>query len=303
MKVALLGNSQLAVSTAWGLSQSEAAREVAFVSDAASTQSRSAHLREDRPGSLRDLIEANALGATDTAISASDSLEGLAGADVVVLLPSGGQPNFRSPQAAKTTGIARVRRFVAGIQEYAADAKILVAVSPVNYIAAWIHRTLGDAQVIGLGNGAATAHLAAEIAKRVDVSVKDVSALAIGSDRETYPLPQYCRVNGITLGQLVSDSEIEDLCQTVTQRSPYTVDAGWTLVSHILQVVSAIALDKNRVMSVGTRVSAGTASVYLNVPAQVGHDGISSIVPLELTDPQREQFKRLVAESAEDQAD
>ncbi len=301
MKVVLLGNSQLAVSTAWGLSQSEVAREVAFVSDAASNKNRFVHPKEGAPGNLRDLVEANALSTSDTAISSCDSLEGLANADVVVLLPPVGQSVFRSPQASKTTGIALVRRFVTGIQEYAADAKILVAISPTNYISAWIHQTLDGGQIIGLGNGAATAHLVSEIAKRIDVSVKDVTALAIGSDQQTYPLPQYCRVNGIPLLQLMSESDIESLCEAVTQRCPYTMSGEWTLVSHILQVVSAIALDKRRVMSIGTRISAGTTSVYLNVPAQLGYDGVASIVPLELTNQQREQFRQLVGQSAEDQ--
>ncbi len=302
MKVALLGNSQLAVSTAWGLCQSEAAREVAFVSDAVSSKNRFVHPKEGVPANLRDLVEANALSTSDTAISAFDSLEGLANADVVVLLPPVGQSVFRSPQASKTTGIARVQRFVTGIQQYASDAKILVAISPTNYISAWIHQTLDGGQIIGLGNGVATAYLASEIAKRVDVSVKDVTALAIGSDQETYPLPQYCRVNGIPLAQLMSEADIESLCEAVAQRCLYTTGGEWTLVSHILQVVSAIALDKRRVMSVGTRISAGTTSVYLNVPAQVGYDGVASIVPLELTEQQREQFRKLVGQSAEDQA-
>ena len=38
MKVALLGNSQFAVSTAWGLCQSEMANEIVFVSDVTSTK-------------------------------------------------------------------------------------------------------------------------------------------------------------------------------------------------------------------------------------------------------------------------
>ena len=302
MKIVLLGNNQFAVSAAWGLCQLESAREVAFVSDATSTKNRFVHSKEAAPVSLRDLVEANALSASDTEISAHNSLEGMSGADVIVLLPPMGKSGFQSLQASKTTGIARARRFVSGIQQYAPDAKILVATSPVNYIAAWIHQTLGAGQIIGLGNGAATAHLTAEIANRVGVSVKDVMALTIGNDQETYPLPQYCRVNGIPLAQLMPETDIEYLCEAVTQRCPYITDSGYTLVSHILQVVSAIALDKNRVMSVGTRVSAGSTSVYLNVPAKIGLDGVTDIVPLALTEQQRETFKKLVVQSAADQS-
>ena len=302
MKVALLGNSQLAVSAAWGLCQSETAHEVIFVSDATSNKNRFVSSKENASGRLRDLVESNALSASDTAISFSNSLEGLSGADVVILLPPIGQSGFRSAQASKTTGIALLRRFIPGIQQYASDAKILLAIAPVNYIAAWTHEALGGGKIIGLGNGTATAHLTAEIAKRVEVSVKDVTALAIGSDWETYPLPQYCRVNGIPLAQLMSEAEIDSLSKAVSQRCPYTTQSEYTLISHILQVVSAIALDKRRVMSVGTHISAGETSVYLNVPAQIGSDGITSIVPLELEAQQREQFKKLVAQSAEDQS-
>ena len=302
MKIVLLGNNQFAISVTWGLSQLEVVREVAFVSDAASSKNRFVHSKEAAPASLRDLVEANALNASDTAISVYNSLEGLSDADVIVLLPPMGQSGFRSPQASKTTSIAFARGFVSGIQQYAPDAKILVATSPANYVAAWIYQALGTGQVIGLGNGAATAHLTAEIANRVKVSVQDVMALTIGNDQETYPLPQYCRINGIPIAQLMPDTEIERLREVVAQRCPYITGTGYTLISHILQVVSAIALDKNRVMSVGTRVSAGSTSVYLNVPAKVGFDGVTDIVPLALTEQQREQFKELVAQGAADQA-
>ena len=302
MKVALLGNSQFAVSTAWGLCQSETACEIVFVSDATSTQNRFVPSKEGAPEKLRDLVESNALSASDTIISFFNSLEGLSGADVVILLPSMGQSGFRSPQASKTTGITLAKRFVPEIRQYAADATVLVAISPANYIAAWMHQAFDGGNIIGLGNGAATAHLTAEIAKRVEVSVKDVTALTIGSDTETYPLPQYCRVNGITLAQLMPSTEIKSLCEAVSQRYIYNAQSEYTLISHILQVVSAIALDKKRVMSVGTHISAGETSVYLNVPAQIGSSGVGSIVPLELDEKQREQFKKLVTQSAVDQS-
>ena len=302
MKIVLLGNNQFAVSVAWGLCQLEPVSEVAFLSGAQSNKNRFVHPKAAVPTGLRDLVEANALSASDTKISDASSLEGLSGADVVVLLPPMGQSGFRSPQASKTTSIGLARGFVPGIQQYASDAKILVAASPANYIAAWMHQVLGTAQIIGLGNGAATAHLTTEIANRVKVSVEDVMALAIGSDQETYPLPQYCRVNGIPIAQLMPETDIEHLCEAVRQRCPYVTDSGYTMISHILQLVSTIALDRNRVMSVGTRVSAGSVSVYLNVPAKIGSDGVTDIVPLDLTNQQREQFKKLVAQSAADQS-
>ena len=116
MKIALLGNSQFAVSTAWGLCQSETeTSEIVFVSDGTSRKNRLVTSKEGTPESLRDLVASNALSASDTTISFSDSLENLSGADVILLLPSTGQSGFRSPQASKTTGLAIVKRFVPAI--------------------------------------------------------------------------------------------------------------------------------------------------------------------------------------------
>jgi len=301
MKIVLLGTSQLALSVAWALCQSESVREILFVSDVMPHANRFAQPKAGMPGNLQDLMEANALSTSDTVVSFACSVEGLSGADVIILLPPMGHTGFRAAQASKTTGIALARKFVPGIRQYAPHVKILVATLPGNHIAAWVHQALGTAHVIGLANGTATAHLTTEIAKQLGVSVKDVTALAIGNDQGTYPLPQYCRVNGIPLAQLMSETDIQGLCEAVTQRCPYTTCGQYTLVSHILQVVSAIALDKKRVMSLGTHISSGATSVYLNVPAKIGRDGVESIVPLVLTAEQRERFKQLVAQSAEEQ--
>lgn len=297
MKIVLFGNSPFAQTVAWGLGQSELASEIAFVPG---THAARTHW------DMEALAKANALSASDTAISFSATLEGLSGADIVVMLPPKGQTVFRSVQAAKTTSLALARQVAPGIKESAPDAKVLVAMSPTNYIASWMHQAIGgDARVIGLGNGASTAHLIHEIARRLGVSVKDVSALVIGNDRGMHPLPQYCRVNGIPLAQLMPDAEIEALIDGIISGSPGScsscAEGGYPLASHILQVVSAIARDKKRVMSLGTPVSAGATSVYLNVPAKIGRAGVEGIVPLALTEEQRELFKALVAQSAAEQ--
>ena len=293
MKIVLFGNSPLAQIVAWGLGQSELASEIAFVAGTHATRAR---------GNPEEFAKANALSGSDTAISFSSSVEGLSDADIVVMLPPMGQTAFRSVQAAKTTSLALARQVAPSVKELAPDAKVLVAMSPANYIAAWLHQAIGgNAQVIGLGNGAATAALIYEIAMQLGVSVKDVSALAIGNDAGTHPLPQYCRVNGIPLAQLMSADEVEQVIRSAKSCASSCAGSGYTLASHLLQVVSAIALDKKRVMSVGAPISAGVASVYLNVPAKIGSEGVEGIVPLALTEEQRELFKALVAQSAAEQ--
>lgn len=301
MKIALLGSSQLALSVAWGVCQSELAQQIVlFVDTQPGSKQGHRASRNSRPiaDGIEDITLATAMSASDTGISLTNSAEELSDSDVVVLLPATLSFGFHSAQALKTTNLSIARQIVPKVLEHTQNATILVAMPFANYISAWIHQTHGVGSVIGIANGVSTAHLKSKIASQLGLSVKDVSALAIGNDEVTYPLPQYCRVNGIPLDQLMDESDIENLSAAVAERCPYTSASEYTLASHILEVLSAISLDKKRVMSVGSLISTGTTSVFLNVPSKIGSDGIEKIIPLELTEPQREEFKQLVAQSA-----
>ena len=305
MKIALIGQSQFAFTLAWGICHSELAQDVVIF-----TGTKSGNIQRPRRATnsplttdgIEDLTHANALSASDSDVSITKDVESLTDIDVVVLIPASLPYGFHSTQALKTTNLSNARNIVPIIHESILDAIILVATPYSNYVSAWIHQTFELSNIIGIANGIATAHLKSEIAKRVGLSVKDVSALAIGNDEVTHPLPQYCRVNGIPLTQLMDEPQIQNLITDVSERCQYTSGNEFTLISHILQLISAISLDKKRVMSVGTLISTDTTSVFLNVPAKIGSNGIEGIVPLELTEPQREQFKQLIAQSATEQS-
>lgn len=305
MKIALIGQNQFAYTVAWGICHSELAQDIVIFTGTQSGKiqgTRRATKSTSTADGVEDLTHANALSASDSDVSVTNDIEDLAESDVVVLLPTSLPYGFHSTQALKTTNLSNARNIVPKIQESIQEAIILVAMPFANYVAAWIHQTYELSNLIGIANGVATAHLKSEIASRIGLSVKDVSALAIGNDEVIHPLPQYCRVNGIPLTQLMDESQIQNLITDVAKRCQYTSANEFTLTSHILQLISAISLDKKRVMSIGTLISTDTTSVFLNVPAKIGSNGIEGIVPLELTEPQREQFKQLIAQSATEQS-
>lgn len=304
MKITIIGASQIALSVAWGVCESELAQQVVFFNETQSGSklgSRTAHLQKTLNNSIEDMTLATAMNSSDTKISYTSKSDDISETDVAVFLPASLPYGFHSSQALKTTNLSHTRHIAPKIQEHIQNAIILIAMPYANYIAAWLHQNHGLNNIIGVANGVTTAHLKSEIATRLGISVKDVSALAIGNDEVTHPLTQYCRVNGIHLSQLMNESDIQSISEVVTERCPYTSSSDFTLASHILQVVSTISLDKKRVMSVGTLISTDTTSVFLNVPSKIGSNGIENIIPLELTDTQTEQFKQLVAQSAASQ--
>ncbi|MCG9126133.1 hypothetical protein JT359_00905 [Candidatus Poribacteria bacterium] len=300
MKIAIIGSRQIAQTVAWGISHTELAQKIVIYSDSQFEGKRIN--RNYRTTDIRDIILAGATSNSDTDITITDSPDKLSKSDIVLLLPAEQPVGYRSNQGLKKLNLSIIQHVIPTIHEYISNSKILVGMQNANYISAWIHHSIGSNNVIGISNGIATAQLKATIANKLRLSVKDISALAIGNDSITYPLPQYCRVNGIPLSQLLDETRVKDISNSLSDFNDNQLDSIYTLTSHILEIVSAIALDKKRVMSVGTLISTDSTSVFINVPSKIGGDGIEGIIPLELTDTQREQFTQLVAQSATDQS-
>ena len=291
MKVSILGQAHYTCSVASTICQTNIVAEVALVDE-------NQVLPRD---AIEDLREATALAGGDTILSVSANPEVLSESQVVIMLAPHARTVVRSAQAHRTANIAPVRRFTPLIKQYAPTAKVLIAASPANFLANFVHHELEaeNGQVIGLSSGMASAYLKTQIANQLTVSVSDVTALVIGNDDTIYPLPQYCRVNGIPIDQLMSDEQIGELTNGVNERHRRLIstDAFYSQSVWVSQIITAIALDKKRIMSVGTLIRSSHSAVYLSVPSKIGANGVEAIIQLELTEAQREQFTDLVAKS------
>ena len=250
---------------------------------------------------LQDLKQAAAIGGADTELRATHDWSALADSQIVILLPHTSHPI----QAQRRANVLLAQHFARHIKRHAPKARVIVAMSSACSLAFYVYRELeADAsQVIGLSGGIGCAYLKTQIAHQLSVSVQDVAVLAIGNDETIYPLPQYCRVNGVPLGELLGERQIDALTEAVqdTHKKSSTIDAPYTLASWISQIVTAIALDKKRIMCVSSLIQSSAAQVYLNVPTQIGQDGAESVLQLDLTDAQREQFTQLVTKSVKEQ--
>ncbi len=260
---------------------------------------------EDTPGPLRDTLQdlkqAIVIGGGDTELRVTQEQAALADSQIVILLPHASRPI----QAQRQANASLVQRFARHIKRHAPKARVIVSMPSACSLAFYVFRELGAeaSQVIGLSSGIGEAYLKTQIAHQLSVSVQDITVLVIGNDETIHPLPQYCRVNGIPLGELLGARQIDALTEGVRDihKKSSTMDAPYTLAAWIAQIVTAIALDKKRIMCVSSLIQSSAARVYLNVPTQIGRNGAESILQLDLTDTQREQFTQLVTKSVKEQ--
>ena len=291
MKISLLGGGSCIAPVASTICRLNLFSEVVWVDD------KLVPLRD----TLQDLKQAAAVGGVDTELRVTHDWSALADSQIVILLPHASHPI----QAQRRANALLAQHLARHIRRHAPKARVVVAMSSACLLAFYVYRELAaeSSQVIGLSGAIGCAYLKTQIAQQLSVSVQDVTVLAIGNDETIYPLPQYCRVNGIPLGELVGEEQIDVLMEAVqnTHKKSSTIDAPYTLATWISQIVTAIALDKKRIMCVSSLIQSSATQVYVNVPTQIGQDGAESVLQLDLTDAQREQFTQLVTKSVREQ--
>ena len=291
MKISLLGGGSCIAPVASTVCHLNLFSEVVWVAD------KLVPLRD----TLQDLKQAVAIGGVDTELCVTQDWSALADSQIVILLPHTSRPI----QVQRRANVSLAQHFARHIKRHAPKARIIVGMPSACLLAFYVYRELEAeaSQVIGFSGGIGSAYLKAQIARQLSVSVQDVTVLVVGNDETIYSLPQYCRVNGIPLGELLGERQIDTLMEAVqdTHKKSSTIDAPYTLATWISQIVTAIALDKKRIMCVSSLIQSSAAQVYLNVPTQIGRAGAESVLQLDLTDIQREQFTQLVAKSVKEQ--
>ena len=295
MKVSILGRGDSPLAVASEIFQSDVVSEVVLVDEA----------RGLPRGVVQELEASLAVGGHDATILVSRTFAALADSEVAILLSPSSRPDVYSGRTNRNTNLAFVRDSVKSLKQHAPQARILVAMPPANYLSHLIHREIESepGQVIGLSNIRASAYLKHRIANHFGVVATDVAALVAGNDEDVLVLPQYCRINGIPIDQLLGDAQIRDLTSGANgwHRAPVHTDNSYNLSVCLRQIVDAIGLDKKKIISVSTLVQASTSSVYLSVPAKIGSRGVEEIIKLNLTDIQGRQFKQLVSRSVANQ--
>ena len=295
MKVSILGRGDSALAAASEICRSDVISEVVLVDET----------RRLPREAAQELEASLAIGGHDATVTVSRTFAAFADSEVAILLSPLSRATSYSGQTHRNTDLAFARNSAKYLKQHAPQTRILVAMPRANLLAHLMHQELGSepGQVIGLSSIRASAYLKHQIANRFNVSATDIAALVVGNDEKVLVLPQYCRISGIPIDQLLSDAQIRDLTAGINDRHkvPTHEDSPYSLSVCLRQIIDSIGLDKKKIISVSTLIRASASSVHLSVPVKIGSRGVEEIIKLELTDKQQRQFTQLVSRSVANQ--
>ena len=181
------------------------------------------------------------------------------------------------------------------IREHAPGCIIIIVTNPLDVMThlAWNVSGFHDSRVIGMGGVLDTARYTYFLAQELNVSLRDIDALVLGSHGETMlPIASCTTVKGIPVSQFMSKDRLDAIIERTKKGGAEIVQllksgSAWHAPSaSIVVMVEAILHDSKRIMPVSAYVKGeyGITDVHIGVPVKLGSSGIEAVYEIDLTD-------------------
>jgi malate dehydrogenase len=276
---------------------------------------------EGKPAGIAlDLNQARAIEGYETkVIGAStgpngEGYEAIEGSDVVVVTAGLPRKPGMSRMDLLEVNAKIVRQVAENIKKYAPNAVVIVVSNPVDEMTALaqLATQFPKNQVFGQAGVLDTARFTNFIAEELNVPVKSVKALTLGSHGDTMvPVPSRCTVDGKPLSDLLPADKIEELVVRTRNGGAEVVallktgSAYYAPSAAAARMAKAVAEDSGEVVPVCAWVDGeyGISGVYLGVEAELGATGIRKVVEDKLTDTELAGLKEAAEAVRAKQAD
>ncbi|WP_346538289.1 malate dehydrogenase [Micromonospora sp. DPT] len=255
---------------------------------------------EGKPAGLAlDLNQSRAIEGFETKVVGvttgpnGEGYEAIEGSDVVVITAGLPRKPGMSRMDLLETNAKIVRQVAENVAKYAPNAVVIVVSNPLDEMTALAqlatqfpkNRVLGQAGMLD------TARFTNFVAEALQVPVKSVKTLTLGSHGDTMvPVPSKSTVNGKPLRDAMPAEQIEELVVKTRNGGAEVVallktgSAYYAPSAAAARMAKAVAEDSGEVMPVCAWVDGeyGIAGVYLGVEAEIGAEGVKRVVETDL---------------------
>ncbi len=253
-------------------------------------------------GKALDMSQGGRVLNYDGRVTGTKDYTDIANSDVVVV--TSGFP--RQPGMTREDLIGKNADIVSqvgeGIRQHAPNSIVVMVTNPLDLMTYHMQKVTGfeHSRVVGQAGILDSARMTHFIAQAVGCSNEDVQAMVLGGHGDTMvPLPRYTTVNGIPVSQLLSDEEVEAICQRTASGGGEIVkllekgSAFYAPGSAAAIMAEAILEDRKRVLPCSTYLSGeyGMDDIYIGVPVVLGRNGVERIIELELADKELDSLQ------------
>lgn len=240
-----------------------------------------------------DLTQAGPVRGYNAMITGTNQMKDIKGVDIVIM--TAGLP--RKPGMTREDLLNKNASIVGSvakqIKRFAPKSTVIVVSNPLDLMTYHMQKVTGfpKNRVIGQAGVLDSIRFRAFVAMELGVAMTDTQAMVLGGHGDTMvPLPRYCTVAGIPIGELMSKDRIKAISKRTAVGGGEIVkllktgSAYYAPAAASVEMCRAIFNDEKKVLPASAFLSGqyGIKDIYIGVPVILGANGVEKIMELKL---------------------
>jgi malate dehydrogenase len=253
-----------------------------------------------------DLLQSGPVQGYDVLITGANDYEPTANSDIVVITAGFPRKPGMSRDDLLMANYEVVKSATEQAVKYSPNCILVIVTNPLDAMCqtAYMVSKFGRNRVVGMAGVLDTARFRTFIARELNVSVENVTAVVLGGHGDTMvPLVRLSNVSGIPLTELLDQATLDAL---VTR----TQNGGAEIVKHLktgsayyapsaatVEMVESILRDKKKVLPCCAYLEGeyGIDGLFVGVPVKLGAMGIEQIYQIRLSDEEQALLRKSAA--------
>ena len=252
-----------------------------------------------------DLLQSGPVQGYDVTVTGSNDYEPTANSDIVVITAGFPRKPGMSRDDLLMANYEIVKTATENAVKYSPNSILVLVTNPLDAMCWVAHHVskFGRNRVVGMAGILDTARFRTFIARELNVSVENVTAVVLGGHGDTMvPLVRLSSVAGIPLTELMDQATIDRLVERTRNGGAEIVkylktgSAYYAPSAAAVEMVESILKDKKKVLPCAACLEGeyGIKGLFVGVPVRLGAMGVEKIYEVQLTADE----KALLAKSA-----
>jgi len=252
-----------------------------------------------------DIAQMGPIEGYDVQVTGANDYAPTANSDVVVITAGLARKPGMSRDDLLIANYDVVKSVTENIVKHSPNAILVLVTNPLDAMCTVAHHVskFPKHRVVGMAGVLDSARFRTFIARELNVSVENVTAVVLGGHGDTMvPVVRLSSVSGIPLTELIEPARLDAIVDRTRNGGAEIVNLLKTGSAFYAPAASAIAMaesylkDKKRVLPCAAYLNGeyNVKDMYVGVPVVIGSKGVERIVEIELAGKDREAFDKSV---------